>query len=145
MFRLKVIPIFFAVAFVLFSPNAQAWKGAAAIRAVLLQQEKDWNQGDIRSFMNGYWKSDSMMFVGKKGPTYGYSRTLENYLKAYPDVRTMGTLHFELLHIRPLGQRHALVVGSWHLKREIGDLGGCFSLIFRRIHGRWFIIADHTS
>lgn len=124
---------------------AQAWKGEAAIRRVMAQQEQDWNKGDIRAFMRGYWNNDSMMFVGKKGPTYGYQRTLDNYLKSYPDAPTMGKLRFELISIRPLGRNYALLVGSWHLQREMGDLGGSFSLVFRRLKGRWYIIADHTS
>ena len=37
----------------------------ASIRALLRQQEADWNQGNIESFMEGYWKSDSLQFVGR--------------------------------------------------------------------------------
>ncbi|MBU0695740.1 MAG: DUF4440 domain-containing protein, partial [Bacteroidetes bacterium] len=41
------------------------------IRNLLETQRQDWNRGDIPAFMRGYWKSDSLMFVGKNGPTYG--------------------------------------------------------------------------
>lgn len=125
--------------------HVYAWKGESAIRKVMAKQERDWNKGDIPGFMKGYWESDSMMFVGKKGPTFGYRQTLENYLKSYPDTVQMGKLTFTLLRVRRLGSKHALVVGNWHLHRQHGDLGGCFSLIFRRINGNWYIIADHTS
>lgn len=141
----KSLPLLVSVMLLFFCLPAQAWKGEAAIRRVMAQQERDWNQGDIRAFMRGYWNNDSMMFVGKKGPSYGYQRTLDNYLKSYPDARTMGKLRFELISIRPLGRNYALLVGSWHLQREMGDLGGSFSLVFRRLKGRWYIIADHTS
>lgn len=144
LFRKQVITSLVCI-LCLLSPRAYAWKGARAIRSVLDRQEQDWNNGDIPGFMKGYWNNDSMMFVGKKGPTFGYRQTLENYLRSYPDTVRMGKLNFELLSIRRLGRNHALVVGKWQLRRQIGDIGGCFSLVFRRIKGIWYIIADHTS
>ena len=38
-----------------------------AILDVMHQQEQAWNSGDIDAFMKGYWRSDSLMFVGKNG------------------------------------------------------------------------------
>ncbi len=57
----------------------------------------------------------------------------------------MGKLTFGELEITSLGEHAALVLGRWHLKREVGSLGGNFSLIFRRINRRWVIVHDHTS
>ena len=37
------------------------------IRKVLDDQIKSWNRGDIEGFMQGYWKNDSLMFIGKTG------------------------------------------------------------------------------
>ncbi len=40
----------------------------------------------------------------------------------------------------------AHVVGRWQLARPAaGDLGGHFLLVFRRVEGRWVIVADHSS
>lgn len=30
-------------------------------------QESSWNNGDLEAFMLPYWKSDSLMFIGKSG------------------------------------------------------------------------------
>ncbi len=57
----------------------------------------------------------------------------------------MGKLEFSGLKIRPLGPDDALVLGYWHLKRRVGDLGGVFSLVFQRFPAGWRIIHDHTS
>ncbi len=39
----------------------------------------------------------------------------------------------------------ALVLGRWRLQRKRDPVGGNFSLLFRRIAGRWLIVHDHTS
>jgi hypothetical protein len=41
-----------------------------AIREIMDNQTKAWNRGDIQGFMEGYWKNDSLMFIGKSGVTY---------------------------------------------------------------------------
>src|SRR5438045_9701022 len=55
-----------------------------AIRAVLYAQEQAWNAGNIEAFMQGYWKSDSLRFIGN-GITTGWQATLEPYQKSYQD------------------------------------------------------------
>ncbi len=116
-----------------------------AIRKVLNTQEAAWNQGNIESFMKGYWVSDSLMFIGKSGITYGFQKTLDNYKKGYPDTAAMGKLSFNLLEFKPLSPVYYFVVGKWHLQRSIGNLEGHFTLLFKKINGQWFIIADHSS
>jgi ketosteroid isomerase-like protein len=116
-----------------------------AIEQILAKQEKAWNDGNIEAFMIGYWKNDSLVFVGKNGPTYGFGKTLANYKKSYPDTAQMGKLHFDILNMKPLGKAHYFVVGKWHLKRTVGDMGGHFTLIFRKTKQGWKIIADHSS
>lgn len=112
---------------------------------VLKKQEMFWNEGNIAKFMDGYWKSDSLLFVGSSGPSYGWQTTLDRYKKRYPGKDAMGTLHFDIREIKSLSSEYGFVVGKWSLTRNIGDIGGYFSLLFRKINGKWVIIADHTS
>ena len=93
---------------------------AAARRAivqVLTTQTAAWNRGDIPGFMQGYWHSDSLVFIGRKGPTYGWQPTLANYQKNYPTAATMGQLDFSSLRVSLLAPGAAQVVGHWHLAR----------------------------
>jgi uncharacterized protein (TIGR02246 family) len=115
------------------------------IRQLLEKQNAAWNSGNIDAFMNGYWESDSLMFIGKSGVTYGWKNTLNNYKKNYPDTTAMGKLDFTLINVRKLSSQYYHVVGKWHLKRTIGDLSGHFTLLFKKIKDRWVIIADHSS
>jgi ketosteroid isomerase-like protein len=117
-----------------------------AILDVLDKQVLAWNSGNIPAFMEGYHNSDSLSFIGANGPTYGWQNTLNNYKKRYPDLATMGQLKFDLLKIQVFEGRTAHVVGKWHLTRpEKGNVGGFYSLVFRKIKGKWLIISDHTS
>jgi hypothetical protein len=126
------------------SPTPSTDNGAA-VRKVLADQVLGWNRGSIEDFMKGYWNNDSLLFVGKAGISYGYATTLAHYKKDYSDPDKMGKLFFSLLEVKRLSAAHYFVIGKWLLKREAGDLGGIFSLLFRKINGRWLIIADHTS
>ena len=116
-----------------------------AIRSMLADQVVQWNRGNIDGYMVGYWENDSLVFIGKSGPTYGYRATLERYKKAYPDAAHMGTLSSVILKLRLLSPEWAYVTGKWSLKREAGDVGGNYTLLLRRISGHWVIVEDHTS
>jgi hypothetical protein len=127
-----------------YSSIAQS-KDESEVRALLELQTKEWNAGNIPAFMNTYWKSDSLMFIGKTGITYGWQKTLDNYKKNYPNTVAMGKLQFELLEVNRLSTAYFFVVGKWQLTRSIGDIGGIFTLLLRKVANRWLIVADHSS
>ena len=116
-----------------------------AILKILGDQKAAWNRGDVEVFMKGYWENDSLMFIGKSGVTYGWTNTLNNYKKGYPDTAAMGKLDFTIIKAERLSKEYYHVVGKWHLKRSIGDLDGHFTLLFRKINGHWVIVEDHRS
>ena len=123
----------------------KAGRAEAAIRAVMREQEKAWNAGDLEGFMAGYWRSDSLRFVGSRGLTYGWRQTLANYQKSYPDRAAMGTLTFTIRSVEKLSRRSAYVIGQWRLVRVAGDLSGYYTLLWKKIGGKWVIVADHSS
>lgn len=120
-------------------------KDESTIRQLLDQQAAAWNRGDVTNFMQGYWENDSLMFIGKSGVTYGWTNTLNNYKKGYPDAAAMGQLTFTLIQVKRLSKKYYHVTGKWFLKRSIGDVGGHYTLLLEKIKGRWVIIADHSS
>jgi ketosteroid isomerase-like protein len=134
--------------FFLFLLTQHSWAQPAdeqTIRKILSDQTIAWNNGNIDEFMKGYWNNDSLMFIGKSGVTYGYQNTLMNYKKHYNNADAMGTLSFDLVKVQRLSPEYYFIVGKWHLKRNIGDVGGHYNLLFRKINGTWVIIADHSS
>ena len=124
---------------------AQTPKDKQAILNVLENQRQEWNKGDVVAYMQGYAKSDSLLFVGKSGPTYGWQKTLDNYKRGYPDKSAMGYLSFGIKKVDFLGKDVAFVLGSWNVKRDKDELKGFFTLLFKKINGQWKIIVDHSS
>lgn len=134
-----------ALLFVSFGTYAQNAKDKQAILDLLEKQRTDWNKGDVEAFMQGYEKSDSLLFVGKSGPTYGWQKTLDNYKKGYPDKSAMGFLVFGIKKVDFLKPDLAFVLGSWNVKREKDELKGYFTLLIKKIKGEWKVIVDHSS
>lgn len=120
-------------------------KDKQAILEVLNKQVEAWNKQDIEGFMEGYWKSDSLKFIGKNGFSKGWKTTLENYKKNYPDKNAMGTLVFEVINLQPISHHAVVVTGKWKLTRLIGNIQGIFTLIFQKIDKKWVIVYDHSS
>jgi hypothetical protein len=115
-----------------------------AIRTVLAQQVADWNNFNIEGFMQGYWKSDSLMFIGAK-ITHGWDSTLARYKKSYPTRDAMGVLRFEILKLQFVSDTACLVTGNYFLQRKTDNPSGVFTLLFRKKNGEWVVVYDHTS
>jgi len=115
-------------------------------------QETSWNKGDIRGFMDYYWNNDSLKFIGSKGLTYGWQKTLDNYIKGYPNKQAMGILTFTIIESIKLSDINIYVIGKWDLQKDMSanstpnkPIGGHFTLLWKKINGKWVIVSDHTS
>jgi ketosteroid isomerase-like protein len=115
-----------------------------AIRTVLAQQVADWNNFNIEGFMQGYWKSDSLLFIGAK-ITHGWDSTLARYKKSYPNKEAMGVLRFEIIRLQFTSTDACLVTGRYFLQRKTDSPSGVFTLLFRKKSGKWVVVYDHTS
>ena len=114
------------------------------IEQVLFAQAEAWNKGDLEGFMDGYWNSDQLTFIGSRGLTRGWTTTLENYKKSYPDLVTMGKLKFDVLQLSQISGNSYYMVGRYTLKRAEDEPTGIFMLIWKKINGKWTVIADQT-
>lgn len=116
-----------------------------AIEAVFRAQQDAWNLGNVEAFMDHYWKSDDLTFSSGGKTTRGWQATLARYRERYPTREQIGRLTLSGFEITPLGDAAALVLGEWKLDRESEPVGGNFTLVFRKLDGRWVIVHDHTS
>ncbi|WP_114790070.1 nuclear transport factor 2 family protein [Niabella yanshanensis] len=139
--RLLLVLLWGALSIAGFAQSGQE----SVIKQILDQQTASWNKGDLNAFMQTYWKSDSLVFVGKNGVTYGWQNTLDNYKKGYPDKTAMGQLRFTIIRIEYLSNQVYNVIGKWQLTRTIGNLQGHYTLLIRKISGKWLIVQDHSS
>lgn len=132
--------------FLVFAINLYAQMSRSDLIIKLLEDQRQaWNKGDINEYMQGYNQSDSLLFVGKSGPQYGWNNTLKNYKKSYPNKSAMGYLSFDIIEIKMISADHTFVLGAWHLKRENDEPKGYFTLLVKKIKGQWKVIADHSS
>ena len=137
---------FLLMLFVVFSCSKNNFeKDKISVKAVMDKQAQCWSSGDIEGFMDGYWKSDSLRFLGRRGLTKGWQTTLDNYKKSYPDKQTMGKLKFTYISFEPLNDKQMFVVGKWALEREKDTLSGYYSLLWEKMNGQWKVIFDHTN
>jgi ketosteroid isomerase-like protein len=137
---------FILICLLLFTTGFCFAQGRDAILKVLHDQQDAWNRADIEGFMQGYWKSDSVMFITGKPPVYGWQKMLERYKKAYPGKAGMGQLTFNIIQVKVLDATNGFVMGGWRLKLENGKTpGGYYTLWFKKINGEWKIVCDHTS
>ena len=115
------------------------------IISVLKEQENSWNKGDIEGFMQGYIKSDFLVFNGSKGPFYGWDSVKERYLKTYPSKEKMGKLNFKIQNISLISSNLAQLLGQFFLSYPNEQVSGYFTLVFIKTKGKWLILSDHTS
>ena len=129
----------------IFSQQKINKKDSIAVIDVLYKQQSDWNSGDIDSFMEGYLKSENLIFSGSNGPIYGWEATRNRYKKNYSDLEKMGKLRFDVLNISSLSSTVIQLQGRYYLTRNIGDTYGYFTLNWIKVKNQWYIISDHTS
>ena len=129
----------------------------AGVRATLAAQVAAWNGGSVRGFMDGYARTDTLVFLSGGVARRGWQAALDGYLRGYPDRSAMGRLAFSDLTVRALAADRALAWGRWRLQRD-GDPsaasgqaaegagpGGLFTLVLAETPDGWRVVHDHTS
>ncbi len=143
--------IFFTIIFTAFvalslqAENTIKEKEVKKVTDLLDKQVKEWNRGNLDKFMDTYWKSEDLIFVGSGGVAYGWQRTYDNYRENYPNKRSMGNLRFNILDIRKIDKRSIFVIGRFFLTRNSTNVEGHFTLIIQKKGRKWLIVSDHSS
>ena len=137
--------IFLLFTFFLKAQSKVSLEDSISISQILKYQENAWNEGDIDKFMEGYLKSDKIVFTGSNGSIYGWEETKKRYLNKYSNRTLMGNLNFSIIDFQKLSDNIIQMQGSFYLKRKIDDSKGFFSLIWKKEDEKWYIISDHTS
>ncbi len=134
--------VFFLIGCNNFAQNDHSKQDMKEIISVMKKQEEAWSKNDLEGFMKGYWKSNSLKFFGKNGLTEGWKNTLNNYKKNYPTKEHTGNLSFKISDISKISNGAYFVMGEYLLKKKQEKAKGVFMVIFKRINGKWKIIAD---
>ena len=126
-------------------PIKQDSKEIEAIKKILSSQQKCWNNGDINGFMQGYWKSEKLIFTSlNHKPTYGWKKTLERYKNSYPTKSSMGEFKFKILDLELTSKTTADLFGKWELIRDKDHPNGLFWLDLKKFDENWLITKDSS-
>ena len=137
---LRIVILFLLYPALLFGQNRKD-----EILSVLDKQTDAWNHGDIEGYMQGYWKSESLLFTSGGNIQRGWQATFAKYKKSYDTKSKMGVLSFSQREVALLSPDAAWVFGHWELHRKKDHPAGVFTLILRKFSDGWKIIHDHTS
>jgi CTP:phosphocholine cytidylyltransferase-like protein len=119
-------------------------KDSVQIVDVLNRQLAAWNSGSIEGFMQGYWKSEELRFITKKGVTFGWNNVFESYKKSFSTKELMGKLLFNVDNVTEIAKNTYLTTGKWIVESADQPKSGYFSLVFKKVKNEWLIIVDHT-
>ncbi|MCB0609045.1 MAG: DUF4440 domain-containing protein, partial [Lewinella sp.] len=115
---MKYFSVIVTILLVSASLRGQTDRDVEAVKALLISQSEAWNRGDIDAFMEGYWKSDKLLFTSGGGITEGWQNTLDRYKKGYPDRAAMGKLTFDILNVTKRSKKIISLNGKFTLERE---------------------------
>ena len=142
-----------------YSQNILSEQDKKSILSVMNNQEIAWNQGKIDDFMEGYIKSENLIFNGANGPYYGWKAVKYRYFRSYPSKEKMGVLSFKVSDLFGLSSNFALMIGEYNLLypskcfrifkkfKSCQDItsNGFFTLLWKKTDQGWLILSDHTS
>src|SRR5688572_8915029 len=130
--------------FILLTAFAQS-KDEKAILAVMREEEKAWNSGNIEAYVDLYAPSDSTRMIYSTGAVYGKDSILAFYKKYWPKER-MGQLTLDGERLERLSKNYYYVSGYFHVRYPDGkSINGRFSGLMKKIKGRWYLYTDHSG
>jgi hypothetical protein len=136
-FRLFFVLVF---SFLLQEGSAQSLKAVD----VLTNISNEWNKGNLDGVMTSYWQNDSLAFVTSGKIIYSYD-SLRTYYKGYGfDENKQGSLSFEIIRDENINSKNHLVIARYTLLMNGKKHQGNFTLMVRKIKGRWVIVLDHS-
>jgi ketosteroid isomerase-like protein len=120
-------------------------KDEKAILAVMREEEKVWNAGNIEAYVDLYAPSDSTRMIYSTGAVYGKDSILAFYKKYWPKER-MGQLTLDGERLERLSRNYYYVSGFFHVRYPDGkSINGRFSGLMKKIKGRWYLYTDHSG
>jgi len=90
-------------------------KAAATDARTRASRRLFWRRDDSATSFTSQWGVSQRY---GKGIRYGYQATLKGYKKTYADLKAMGNLDFDILHVLNAGPKAVVVVGKWKLIRD---------------------------
>ena len=117
---------------------------ATAIISAMNNSAKDWNKGDLESFMKMY--TDSSTMIKPTGPA-GLAAIRDLYEKKYFNGKMpKQNLDYSEMKVTMLGDNYALLTGKFTLSgNNLPERSGRYSLVMVYTKDGWKILHDHSG
>lgn len=126
------------------APAGGAAAARGAVVALLAHGAAAWTRGDLAGFVSDY--APDATFVTARGVLHGRAEIAAHYAPRFAPGAARDSLFFQDLEVDLLAPDALNAVAYYVLQR--GDsvtARGPTSLVMRYLHGRWFIVHDHSS
>lgn len=139
----KTIILFLSIFAFAIQAKAQGTK-TDAITTAMNNSAKEWNAGNLDSFMKMYTDSSTMMYP--TGPV-GLSSIRELYeTKYFNGKMPKQNLFYSDMKVTMLGANYALLTGKFTLKGgNLPERSGVYSLVMVLTKDGWKILHDHSG
>lgn len=109
-------------------------------------EERVWNAGDLKGYVDLYLPEAETRFLTKKGMVKGKADILAFYEKYYWPKEKMGTLSLSHDSIEIINKKTAYTTGFFTVIHADGrKQEGRFSGLVKKVKGRWYLYTDHSS
>jgi uncharacterized protein (TIGR02246 family) len=126
--------------------NSSAATLASQITSQLDRAAKDWNRGDLDSFLSDYAAESTTTFVDGRRARHGFQFIRQYYAPRFASGARRDSLRFEEVEARPLSPGLALITARFVLTRGgMVTASGPFTLVMEQRAAGWRILHDHSS
>ncbi len=116
-----------------------------SIKAMIDAQGKAWNSGNLGAYMAYYWRSSKTKHIFNEQVSVGWE-AIDGRLRAmFANPALMGKISYRDLEIDVITKDMATAEARWRYEHDNLAMDGYFTLIVRKIDGRWLIVHDHAS
>lgn len=151
MIRQTNIAIFIAISFFALSCTQEEKSSTSReevrreIHAVYDKAVSEWNNHNMRGYMQMFWQSDSLRVASGARAVYGWQRALDTSLEQDPDGKYMGQAFTEEFRIFPVDPENAWSYTRFLIEDEGQEMKGSSTDIWQIKDGKWRIIHSHIS
>lgn len=131
-------------------PQAESeidYDGASkGILEVFGKLETDWNNGDMKSYMEGFLNDPGFSYVTNDEIVYGWQMAFGKYLYQYPTPESMGRIRMITEQLEIISDAMAFQIGQQFFLDDDKTIisSGFFTFQWKKVGDQWFIARNHT-
>ncbi|MFZ6052305.1 Cif family virulence factor [Halocola ammonii] len=115
------------------------------IHKVYNKAVSEWNNKNMRGYMQMFWKSDSLRVASGAQAVYGWQRALDTSIEQDPQGEYMGQAYSDEFRIFPINPSNAWSYTRFRIEAQGDVMRGSSTDIWEKKDGNWRIVHSHIS